>query len=155
MKSNIFGHQFWPIEIDNIFEKLIKGSDSVFVLKMSANSESQLFLDHDIRGFLKLSGGTRSEDSSNFARGESTEVIEIADSVETIGMNDFNNCKSLKRIIFSSGNRLRKIVGFECCTSLCRIEIPPSLEIIGDSGFRGITTGRQRLAEIGDVTVQL
>jgi hypothetical protein len=67
------------VETDSIFEKLIEGSDSVFVLKMIENSESQMFLDHkheseeeremiasemeDIREFLQLSGGSRSEDS--------------------------------------------------------------------------------------------
>jgi hypothetical protein len=120
------------LEIDTIFEMLIEGSDSVFVLKVSANSENQLFLDReneneeekqmivsemgDIRESLKLSGGSRSEDSSSFSERKSTEVIEIADSIEIIGMNDFNNCKSLKRIIFSSGNHLRKIAGFQYCT---------------------------------------
>jgi hypothetical protein len=35
---------------------------------------------------------------------------------------------------------LRKIGGFECCTSFCRIEIPPSVETIGWGGFSSCTS---------------
>jgi hypothetical protein len=84
----------------------------------------------EIRGIVKLSGGSRCEDSSSFSEQKSSEVITIGDSVEIIGRQDFNDCKSLKRIIFSSGNPLRKIAGFERCRSLCRIEIPSSVEVL-------------------------
>jgi hypothetical protein len=39
-------------------------------------------------------------------------------------------------VIFSSDNQIRIIDGFQQCTSLCRIEIPASVEEIGQSGFR-------------------
>jgi hypothetical protein len=148
------------LETDNIFEMVIEGSDSVFVLNVSENSKSELFLDREsenesdneeekemivgdmenIREFLKSGGGSKSEDSSSFSERKSTEVIEIANSVEIIATNDLDNCKSLKRIIFSSGNHLRKIAGFGGCTSLCRIEIPSSVEVIENFGFQGCTS---------------
>jgi hypothetical protein len=94
----------------------------------------------EIREFLKLSGGSRSEDCSTFSRMKPTEVIEIEVSVKIIRAEDFGNWRSLKRMMFSSGNNLRKIAGFQYCTSLCRIEIPSSVTVIGESGFSGCTS---------------
>jgi hypothetical protein len=162
-KKQHFSSSVLFIEKENVVEMLSRGSDYVFVLKVSEDSESQLFLDvesgtgseseeeremivsemEEIREFLKLSGGANSEDCSSFSRMKSTEVIEIELSVGIIRSEDFNSWKSLKRVIFSSGNNLRKIFGFERCTSLCRIEIPSSVEVIGYDGFQGCTSLNQ------------
>jgi hypothetical protein len=44
------------------------------------------------------------------------------------------------RLFFSSDSQLKSISGFEGCTSLCRIEIPSLVEIIGFDGFRRCTS---------------
>jgi hypothetical protein len=46
----------------------------------------------------------------------------------------FFGCASLNEIIFSSGSHLREISGFQSCTSLCRIEIPSSVEMTRKNG---------------------
>jgi hypothetical protein len=43
----------------------------------------------------------------------------------------------LNEIVFSSDSHLKNISGFGECTSLCRIEIPSSVEAIWDKGFSG------------------
>jgi hypothetical protein len=63
--------------------------------------------------------------------------ISIPAPVEIISYNGFNECKSLKEVLFASDSRLREISGFSGCTSLCRISIPTSVEIIGRNGFNG------------------
>jgi hypothetical protein len=69
--------------------------------------------------------------------------IEIPSSVEKIGnvlffrCGGFYGCRSLNEVVFSSGSHLREIFGFSGCTSLCRIEIPSSVETIGSDGFHG------------------
>jgi hypothetical protein len=44
--------------------------------------------------------------------------------------------------LFSSDSHLKEIVGFRGCTSLCRIEIPSSVETIGIGAFFGSTSLR-------------
>jgi hypothetical protein len=123
---------------------------------VSENSEIHLFLDNEsesdeekevsvsemeeIREFLNLTGGSRSEDLSSFSRRMSTEVIEIEDSSEVIREADFNSWESLKRVVFSTGNHLKEIAGFRYCKSLFRIEIPSSVEVIRLTGFSHCTS---------------
>jgi hypothetical protein len=94
----------------------------------SEESENESFMTEmdELRQVLKLSGGSRNK---------LTEVIEIEDSVEVIRKEDFNCYGFLKRVIFSSLNKLRKIHGFIECRSLYRIEVPLSVEKIGPYGF--------------------
>jgi hypothetical protein len=91
----------------------------------------------EIGELLKLSGGSRIEDCSDFSGRKLRNVIRIEDSVEIVGEEDFKGDESLKEVIFSSSNQLREICGFWNCTSLCRIEIPSSVEKIGVTGFFG------------------
>jgi hypothetical protein len=149
-----FSSSVFLIEIENIFEMLIEGSDSVFVLKESEHSGSRLFLNseseeekemivsemEEIGDILKLTGGSRSADGLSFSGRQFIDFHEINESVEIIRMEDFHGCKSLRRVIFSSGNHLREIDGFRNCTLLCRIEILPSVETIGVSVFNGCTS---------------
>jgi hypothetical protein len=83
------------------------------------------------REFLKLSGGARV-----FSVTKRNPSIEIEESVEIIDHNDFLGHSLLKEMLFSSNNQLREISGFQYCSSLCRIEIPPSIEVIGMYVFR-------------------
>jgi hypothetical protein len=46
----------------------------------------------------------------------------------------------LNEIVFSPDSYLREIYGFGDCTSLCRVEIPSSVETIGPDGFGGCTS---------------
>jgi hypothetical protein len=46
----------------------------------------------------------------------------------------------LSTIVFSTAGHLRQIKGFQACTSLCRIEIPSSVEIISSNGFDHCTS---------------
>jgi hypothetical protein len=100
--------------------------------KEKVNKNDSIMSEMDeIRRLLSLSGGSKNE---------STEVVEIEDSVEIVRTENFQNCSSLKAVLFSSGSQLRDIFGFCRCTSLCRIEIPSSVERIGFNGFTHCTS---------------
>ena len=57
-------------------------------------------------------------------------VVEISDSA-------FEECKSLKEVVFGAGSALKKICSwaFWKCTSLRNIQFPDSLETIGKYCF--------------------
>jgi hypothetical protein len=80
---------------------------------------------YEVRQVLKLSGGC-----SNFSWMKSDDCVKIDDSVEIISRTDFQSCSSLNEVILSSDSHLKEIRGFRECTSLCRIEIPSSVEVI-------------------------
>jgi hypothetical protein len=84
---------------------------------------------NSFREYLKLSGDIPASSGM-----KSNNSCEIADSVEILDWNAFLNWNSLTTIIFTSPSYLREISGFQHCTSLCRIEIPSSVENIGDCG---------------------
>jgi hypothetical protein len=104
-----FSSSGFVMEIEKIFELLIGGNDCIFILNVSENSDSQLFSGseseseseneeekekivnkmEEIREFLKLSGGSKSEECSSFSKMKSTEIIEIDASVEIIRRDDF------------------------------------------------------------------
>jgi hypothetical protein len=56
--------------------------------------------------------------------------IEIAHSIETITDDCFSDATSRQEVIFTSDSDLRELNGFLHCTSLCRIALPASVEII-------------------------
>jgi hypothetical protein len=89
----------------------------------------------EIGQLLKFSGGSGVGSCSSFSKMKSPNVIEIEDSVEIIGKEDFKSDESLKEVIFSSNSQLREISGFCKCISLCRIELPSSVEVIQKNGF--------------------
>jgi hypothetical protein len=51
------------------------------------------------------------------------------------GINAFNGCTSLKEVHFMMISRLKTFCGFQNCTSLSRIEIPPSVKVIDAQPF--------------------
>jgi hypothetical protein len=61
--------------------------------------------------------------------------IEIPRSVTTISEDYHNGDIYSKEVIFAPDSCVLVIDGFCRCTSLCRIEIPPSVERIGFRGF--------------------
>jgi hypothetical protein len=83
---------------------------------------------------------------SGFCKCTSLCRIEIPSSVEKIGNpavdvgGGFHGCISLNEVVFSSDSHLKGIDGFGKCTSLCRIEIPSSIDKICISGFLGCTS---------------
>jgi hypothetical protein len=87
------------------------------------------------REILKLSGGSLRESNFSVRDLKSNGCFEIDSSVEKFEMNDFFHWGSLKAAIFRSDSHLRKIDGFEQCPSLCRTEIPSSVEVIELHGF--------------------
>jgi hypothetical protein len=56
-----------------------------------------------------------------------------------IGLHGFSVCISLREILFSSDRHVKAIHDFYGCTSLGRIEIPSSVEVIRICGFNGCT----------------
>ena len=82
-------------------------------------------------------------DSGAFANCTALTAIEIPASVETIGVSAFSSCSSLATVTFEKGSRLKTINGdadsgaFANCTALTAIEIPASVETIGESAFQG------------------
>jgi hypothetical protein len=135
-----FDSSTFLIGMEGFFEMSDRGTESskieIFCLSDNENenkneNENIMSEMYEIRQLLRLSGGSRNK---------SIEILEIDDSVEIVGNEDFNSRHSLKKIIFSSGNHLREISGFQQCISLCQIEIPPSVEKIGLDGFRGCTS---------------
>ena len=81
--------------------------------------------------------------SNVFANCTALTAIEIPASVETIGVSAFSSCSSLATVTFEKGSRLKTINGdadsgaFANCTALTAIEIPASVETIGESAFQG------------------
>jgi hypothetical protein len=73
--------------------------------------------------------------------------IEIPASVRIIGfskdaegflimsMAPFSECEALTEVIFAADSHLQVINGFQVCPSLCRLEIPTTVEQIGSTSF--------------------
>ena len=92
--------------------------------------------------------GTQLKTLDGFAGCTSLTTIEIPASVETIGGSAFEDCTSLQSVMFEKGTQLKTIEGgyqgrrsaFYNCTSLTKIEIPASVETIGNNIFDGCTS---------------
>jgi hypothetical protein len=80
------------------------------------------------RSFLGLWAGSRFESQ------HSSRLIEIDYCYEKIDKGDFEDERSLSEVVFTRQTRLKAIDCFGGCTSLPRIEIPLSLEVIEESG---------------------
>jgi hypothetical protein len=72
--------------------------------------------------------------------------VEIPASVEIV--EGFSGWDSLESVTFAISGRLREMRGFCESISLCRIEIPDSVELIGGRGQRGCFAGCSALAEV-------
>jgi hypothetical protein len=130
----------------SVFLNVTEGLKSQLLLDDESESESEKEREmivseiEEIREMLKLSGGSMSDYCSSFSKMKSTGIIEIKVSIGVIRKRDFESLKSVKEVMFSSGNDLIKIEGFQDCTSLYRIEIPSSVKVIGPYGFTGCTS---------------
>jgi hypothetical protein len=156
-RKSSFSSSVFELGMERIFGMKIGGSDYYFVLKVSEISENQIFLYNEsanenesivsekdeFRELLKLGGGSRIEGFSNLSGTKSTNVILIHDFLGIIKEKDYKDDKSLKEVIFSTSNHLKAIHGFCGCTSLCRIEIPSSVEKIAVFAFHGCTSLRE------------
>jgi hypothetical protein len=60
--------------------------------------------------------------------------ITIPDSVEGIDTKAFCECYHLKKVVFGSLPRLKKIRGFHFCR-FEEIELPESIEVMDDEAF--------------------
>ena len=87
--------------------------------------------------------------------GTTLKSIIIPASCEEIGISAFSYCRSLERVVFESGSRLKIINGdkyggaFTECTALKSITIPASCETIGCSAFKGCAALEQVNFEAG------
>ena len=83
--------------------------------------------------------------NSAFDQCASLTSIEIPASVETIGEAAFKGCSSLATVTFEKGSQLKTIGGdfyygaFSGCP-ITSIEIPASVETIGEAAFRGCSS---------------
>jgi hypothetical protein len=59
--------------------------------------------------------------------------VEIPASVEVIKTRAFSNCTALREVIFATASCLRVMNGFQQCRSLCRLDLPASVERISSS----------------------
>ena len=77
-------------------------------------------------------------DVRSFENAEKLPNIVIPSSITRIGNYAFNNCKSLKNILFASPSSLEFIgdFAFSNCKSLSQITIPKSVTKIGELAFR-------------------
>jgi hypothetical protein len=89
---------------------------------------------------LKISGGSSIESVFSFLGKKSNTSIEISHFVRIIESDEFHSSELLREVIVLSKSRLRKIDVFCRCTLLCRIEIPSSVEQIGEYGFSRFTS---------------
>jgi hypothetical protein len=82
--------------------------------------------------------------------------IVIPRSVEVIGTNCFDGCKSLRSITFESSSKLKRIEAsaFEDCESLKGILIPKSVEFVDGSALIGLTKDSVSL-EVGNAALCL
>ena len=92
----------------------------------------------------------KSIESSAFSGCTSLTMIEIPASVETIEAAAFKRCSKLATVTFEKGSQLKTIDGgyygesyygaFMDCTALTSIEIPASVETIGNYAFKNCTS---------------
>jgi hypothetical protein len=131
-----FFSSIFDVEMDKIFGLKNDGSGSYyyFVLQVNEASENEMFLSSEnesesetdnenknegivsekdeIGELLKLSGGSKMKGFSGFSERKLRNVIRIEDSVEIIRKEAFNGDESLKKVIFSISNQLRRFVVF-------------------------------------------
>ena len=69
----------------------------------------------------------------------SVEKVVVPASVREIGSHAFDNCQDLKEVVFQKGSRLEKVDGYSFykCVSLSKIELPNSVQSIGEGCFGG------------------
>jgi hypothetical protein len=80
---------------------------------------------------LRASGGSNSAAQSTFSPPMSSHSITVSADCKIIHITDFENQESLREILFSPDSQVKEIYGFGVCISLCRIEMPSSVEMIG------------------------
>jgi hypothetical protein len=76
-----------------------------------------------------------SNEMSDFTESESDHRVTITSTVECMTGDAFFRSTWLREILFASDCHLKQIDGFQGWTSLCRIEIPSSVEIITEDDF--------------------
>ena len=86
---------------------------------------------------LVVPDGTEVITSSQYEETEYERVF-IPKSVVEIKFGAFNDCKSLREVVFEEGSELKAIGehAFNGCSSLVKINLPEGLKIIEDSAFR-------------------
>jgi hypothetical protein len=103
-------------------ERKIDGEDDANCLRSEINQFRQL---------LQENGGSSSDDGCTLIPSVSPRFIEIGRHLEIIPPRKFTGLKQLNRVSFASDSQVKQIDGFGNCTSVCRIEFPSSVEIIG------------------------
>lgn len=75
------------------------------------------------------------ETTQGFENLPSITTLILGDEIESIGEGTFSNCTGIDNVIFPQ--RLKYLSGFSGCTGLTSIQIPSSVEKIGDNAFSG------------------
>jgi hypothetical protein len=130
-------------QLKNCVELDQGANDCEFVLRENDEEESAHFFRNtieEIRQLLRQSGGSGCENRFTFFPPVFPNCVEIGHCVERTGERELNGMEKLDRISFSSESHLKEIYGFGNCRSLSRIELPSSLEIIGEFGFYECTS---------------
>ena len=96
-----------------------------------------------------IEDGIQTIESSVFVFCEKLTSISIPNSVKEIGGGVFYNCTNLREVVLSNnitglfchGEYINTCEGmFGKCEKLCKIEIPKSVETIGNSAFKGCSS---------------
>jgi hypothetical protein len=130
-------------EVNIILDSDDGGCDREIDSNQKEGEMSDNFLRSEVdcfRHFLQLSGGSDEDSSSAFFSRMSAEPITVDRSVERIEKNDFYGLQSTPRFFFVADSVVRYIDDFEKCTSLYRIDLPSSVEVIDAHGFFGCTS---------------
>ena len=93
-------------------------------------------------GWVYVKDGITGLDDEAFANCYNLETVELADSVEYLGVGCFSDCPNLKKVKLAAKTDWRELPGslFSGCTSLETVNIPEGTPVINDLAFYNCTS---------------